>query len=63
MSRVLPPAADIGGALLFIALALLLVAVRGPRRTGWLLVLYRALIVIVLASIPVGLVLAELRPR
>lgn len=57
------PAVDIGGVLLVIALALLLAAARGPRRAGWPLALYRALIVIVLVSIPVGLVLAELRPH
>ncbi|MGH3166646.1 MAG: hypothetical protein ACRDN0_12240 [Trebonia sp.] len=57
------PVVDIGGALLIIALALLLVAVRSPRRTGWPLILYRTLIVIVGVSIPVGLVLAELKPR
>ena len=54
---------DVGGALLVIALALLLAAVRGPRWTGWPLVLYRALVVLVLVSIPVGLVLAELTQR
>lgn len=59
----LTPVLDIGGALLVIALVLLLAAVRGPRRTGWPLALYRALIAIVAVSIPVGLVLAELRPR
>lgn len=57
------PVLDIGGALLIIALALLLVALRGTGRTGWLLALYRAVAAIVLVSIPVGLVLAELRHR
>lgn len=60
VSRV-TPVADLGGALLAAALILLLAAVVGSRRRGWLLVLYRVLIVIVLVSIPVGLVLAELR--
>jgi len=57
------PVTDIGGALLVIALALLLAAVRGARRTGWPPVLYRTLIVIVLVSIPIGLVLAALEQR
>lgn len=52
---------DLGGGLLFAASALLLAAVRNPRRSGWPLTLYRALIVIVLASIPIGLTLAALK--
>lgn len=52
-----------GGGLLVVALALLLASTRGPRRTGWPLALYRTLIVIVVVSIPVGLLLAELRSR
>ena len=55
------PVTDLGGALLVVALALLLASTRGPRRAGWPLAGYRTLIVIVLVSIPVGLVLAELR--
>ena len=54
---------DLGGGLLVAALALLLAAVRNPRRRGWPLTLYRTLIVIVLASIPVGLTLAALNTR
>ena len=54
---------DLGGALLVVALALLLAAVRDRRRSGWPLTLYRALIVLVLVSIPIGLTLAELRTR
>lgn len=57
------PVNDVGGALLVVALALLLASTRGPRQAGWPLALYRTLIVIVLVSIPVGLLLAELRPR
>lgn len=55
------PVTDLGGVLLVVALVLLLMAVRGSRRRGWLLALYRVLIAIVLVSIPVGLVLAEVR--
>ena len=54
---------DLGGALLVVALALLLAAVRDRRRSGWPLTLYRALIVLVLVSIPIGLTLAELKTR
>ncbi|HEY9522757.1 MAG TPA: hypothetical protein VIR33_05925, partial [Thermopolyspora sp.] len=51
---------DLGGALLVLALALAILAVRGPgRRAGWGLRLYRLLIAIVLVSIPIGLFLAR----
>jgi hypothetical protein len=53
---------DVGGAALVVALVLLLAATTGRRRTGWPLWVFRGLIVVVLVSIPVGLVLAELRP-
>ena len=59
----LTPVTGAGGALLIVALVLFLVGVRNPQRARWLPVVYRTLIVIVLASIPVGLVLAEVRPR
>jgi hypothetical protein len=53
---------DAGGALLALALVLLFRAVGGAGvRAGWPVNLYRALIAIVLLSIPVGLVLAHLR--
>lgn len=55
------PVTDAGGALLVVALAMLLAATRRPRRVGWPLALYRTLIATVVVSIPVGLVLAELR--
>jgi hypothetical protein len=54
---------DLGGALLLVALALLLAAVPTRGRTCWPLALYRALIVLVLASVPTGLILAELDTR
>jgi len=47
---------DVGGGLLGVALVLFAVAARGRR--GWLFALYRAVIVIVLVSIPIGLILA-----
>ncbi len=54
--------ADIGGALLVVSLALVTRQMRGAaRRPAWPLYLYRGLVVLVLASIPVGLVLAEFR--
>lgn len=54
---------DLGGGLLVVALGLLLAAVRHHRRSGWPFTLYRALIVLVLVSIPIGLILAELKTR
>lgn len=57
-----PVIVDVGGALLVIALALFLAAVRrsgsAPRRTLWL---FRGLVLVLLVSIPVGLVLAAVR--
>ncbi|GEL16365.1 hypothetical protein [Pseudonocardia asaccharolytica] len=57
---------DVGGGLLVVTLALFVHSVRGaaPRRTGldrWLLRGYRLLVLIVLVSVPVGLLLARLR--
>lgn len=53
---------DVGGALLSLALVLLFRGVHGSRATGgWTVNLYRALIAIVLLSVPVGLVIAHLR--
>ena len=54
---------DLGGGLLVVALGSLLAAVRHHRRSGWPFTLYRALIVLVLVSIPIGLILAELKTR
>ena len=56
--------ADAGGAGLIAALALALAGVRGGvRQPAWPLHLYRALIALVLASIPVGLMIAAVHPR
>lgn len=55
-------AVDVGGAALVVALMLMLAATTGRRRTGWPLWVFRGVVVVVLVSIPVGLVLAELRP-
>lgn len=56
--------ADIGAAALIVAIALALAGIRGAvRHPAWPLHLYRALIVLVLVSIPVGLVIAAVRPR
>lgn len=58
----LTPLADLGGALLFVALALVIRGIRGAaRRPAWPLHLYRALVALVLVSIPVGLVIADVR--
>ncbi|MGH3322508.1 MAG: hypothetical protein ACRDN9_20500, partial [Streptosporangiaceae bacterium] len=51
---------DAGGALLVVALALLVAAVRGAQAgRGWLLYAFRPFVVVLLVSIPVGLVLAR----
>ncbi len=56
--------ADAGGALLVAALVLALAGIRGAvRRPSWPLHLYRALIALVLVSIPVGLVIAAVHPH
>ncbi|HEY5182168.1 MAG TPA: hypothetical protein VIJ07_20760 [Dermatophilaceae bacterium] len=49
---------DAGGLLLVVALALQLGGTRGAR-VGWLLRAYQSLILIVLVSIPIGLLLAH----
>jgi len=56
--------ADAGGVLLAAVLVLALAAVRGAvRQPSWPLHLYRALVALVLVSIPVGLVIAAVHPR
>jgi len=57
-----PIVVDVGGALLVVALIMLLRSVT-PSPTRWrtLLWLYRAMIVILLVSIPIGLTLATIR--
>ncbi len=53
---------DVGGALLTVALALLVSVVRSAgRRRGWALYAFRLLVLILLVSIPIGLVLAGIR--
>jgi hypothetical protein len=53
---------DGGGALLALALVVFLRAVRTPRvNAGWLLRSYQLVIVIVLVSVPIGLLLAHTR--
>jgi hypothetical protein len=60
----LPLIVDVGGVLLVIALVMMIATVRGktagPR---WALWTYRILLVVVLVSMPIGLVLAHLRAR
>ena len=56
--------ADIGGVLLFTILVLALARIRGAvRHPAWPLHLYRAVVSLVLVSIPVGLVIAVIHPR
>lgn len=56
--------ADAGGVLLVAALVLALAEIRGAvRHPAWPLHLYRVLIALVLVSVPVGLVIAAVRPR
>ena len=57
----LPVFVNVGGLLLVVALALLIVTVRGKAEPRWALFSYRALLVIILVSIPIGLVLAHVR--
>lgn len=60
----LVPVVDIGGALLVIALALVVLGARGGATTGqrtrrWTLYGFRLLVLVLLVSIPVGLVLTR----
>ena len=56
--------ADVGGALLVVALVLALAGIRGAvRRPSWPLHLYRVLLALVLVSIPVGLVIGTVHPH
>jgi hypothetical protein len=57
-----PLVVDFGGLLLVVALALMVATVRG-KGTGpaWAVWVYRILLVVILVSIPIGLVLAHLR--
>ncbi|WP_116199971.1 hypothetical protein [Amycolatopsis circi] len=59
------PVVDVGGAVLVIGLALLVLGVRGGSPDGrarWLRHGFQALVVLLLISIPVGLVLARIGP-
>ncbi|MEO6822374.1 MAG: hypothetical protein ABI468_08030 [Candidatus Nanopelagicales bacterium] len=55
-----PAVVSVGGVLLVACLGLLVFGVRGGR-AGWLLWTYRGLVLLLLVSIPVGLVLSWLR--
>lgn len=57
----LPILVDVGGVLLVVSLALFFWGVRRSVRGGWLRYLYRALVVLLLVSVPIGLVLAQIR--
>jgi|SRR5690554_513820 len=58
----MPLIVDFGGLLLVVALALMVITVRG-RSAGptWALWVYRILLVVILVSIPIGLILAHVR--
>ncbi|MGH8827861.1 MAG: hypothetical protein ACRDVZ_09775 [Jiangellaceae bacterium] len=64
----LVPMVDAGGVLLVVALALLARGTRGDSRRGsgnrgrWPLYAFRALVVILLVSVPIGLVLGRITP-
>ncbi|MGV9295690.1 hypothetical protein [Amycolatopsis sp. NPDC003676] len=60
-----PPVADVGGAVLVVGLALLILGGRGGSRDGrarWVRHGFQALVVLLLVSIPAGLVLARIGP-
>ncbi|MFE3170270.1 hypothetical protein ACFXPA_28500 [Amycolatopsis sp. NPDC059090] len=60
------PVVDLGGAVLVVGLALLVLGVRGGSpggRARWVRHGFQALVVLLLVSIPVGLVLARIGPR
>ncbi|GAA1026430.1 MULTISPECIES: hypothetical protein [Amycolatopsis] len=60
------PVVDLGGAILAVGLALLVLGVRGGSPDGrarWVRHGFQALVVLLLVSIPVGLVLARIGPR
>lgn len=60
----LPVIVDFGGMMLVIALALMIRTVRASSvRRRWLLWTYRAMVAVILVSIPIGLVLSSLRGR
>ena len=57
----MPLIVDVGGLFLVVALAVLIITVRGRAEPLWALWAYRVLLIVILASIPIGLVLAHLR--
>lgn len=57
----LPLIVDVGGLLLGLGLGLFIHAVRGTDGPAWARWTYRVLLVVILVSIPIGLVLAQLR--
>lgn len=58
----LPPIVDVGGVLLVATLALMIAAVgRGSAGPTWAVWLFRAALAMTLVSIPIGLVLAQVR--
>jgi hypothetical protein len=57
----LPVLVDAGGILLVASLGLFLWGVRRSARGGWVRYLYRGLVLLLLVSIPIGLVLAQVR--
>ena len=60
----LPVIVDFGGMMFVIALALMIRTVRASSvRRRWLLWTYRAMVGVILVSIPIGLVLSSLRGR
>jgi hypothetical protein len=58
-----PVIVDVGGAALVLALGVMARTVRGGEGPGWARWTYRGALAALLASIPIGLVLAHLRAR
>lgn len=56
----LPPLVDVGGLLLVLALALLLVTTRGAEGPRWVRYLFRVLLLVLLISIPIGSLLSRM---
>lgn len=57
-----PPLVDVGGVLMVLALVLVLLGVRGSSGSPhWAVWVFRALVAVLLVSVPIGLVLAQLR--
>jgi len=57
----LPLVVDLGGLLLVVALAFMVATVRKAAGPTWAVWVYRILLVVILVSIPIGLVLAHVR--